>query len=179
VRDKLVETWNDPSGWWGWVITVQNGPIANRYAAAWPPPDAREPNLLLAALATLVLAPAAPALWFAERGIRRGRQADLRVGLAISFVSGLTFIVLAAAEALTLGHPDTAYASAVLVLLGFALIVVAIGLVMTAVVQIQAWLGYFTRLRYLAIQNLSLYWSFSAVTWLVVLVTVYVSPRLS
>src|SRR5688572_20451070 len=29
--DALTRTWTDPGGWTGWIITVQNGPIANRY----------------------------------------------------------------------------------------------------------------------------------------------------
>ena len=47
-----------------------------------------------------------------------------------------------------------------------------------AVVQIQAWLGYFNRWRFAAVENLALYWSFSALAWLVVLAVVYLSPRL-
>ncbi|MGE3912345.1 MAG: cytochrome c oxidase subunit I, partial [Chloroflexota bacterium] len=31
VSAALSKTWTDPGGWTGWIITVQNGPIANRY----------------------------------------------------------------------------------------------------------------------------------------------------
>jgi cytochrome c oxidase subunit I len=30
-RDRLLQTWTDPGGFHGWLITVQNGPISNRY----------------------------------------------------------------------------------------------------------------------------------------------------
>src|SRR6187402_1820177 len=32
--DPLLRTWKDPGGLYGWLTTVQNGPVVNRYLAA-------------------------------------------------------------------------------------------------------------------------------------------------
>jgi heme/copper-type cytochrome/quinol oxidase subunit 3 len=148
-------------------------------AGGWPPPGVEPPALGLALVSSVVLLPTAPALWFAERGIRHDSQTRLQLGLVTAFGAGLLFVLVSLAAAAGFGSVvDTAYGSAAIVLVGYMSVIAAIGVVMTGVVQVQAWLGYFTRLRYLAIQNLGLYWAFSVVGWLVVLVTVYVSPRL-
>ena len=49
---------------------------------------------------------------------------------------------------------------------------------LSTVTQLWAWLGYFTRWRYLAVQNTALYWWFVVASWLVVFAVVYLSPRL-
>ncbi len=33
-RDPLLRQWNDPEGLYGWLVTVQNGPVVNRYMFA-------------------------------------------------------------------------------------------------------------------------------------------------
>lgn len=33
-KDPLLRTWHDPDGLYGWLITVQNGPVVNRYLTA-------------------------------------------------------------------------------------------------------------------------------------------------
>jgi heme/copper-type cytochrome/quinol oxidase subunit 3 len=55
---------------------------------------------------------------------------------------------------------------------------VAGGLLMGVVVQAQAWLGYFNARRYLAVENVALYTSFTAAAWAVVAAVLYLSPRL-
>ena len=32
--DPLLRTWHDPDRFWGWITTVQNGPVVNRYMFA-------------------------------------------------------------------------------------------------------------------------------------------------
>ena len=33
-KDRLLRTWQDPAGLYGWLTTVQNGPVVNRYLTA-------------------------------------------------------------------------------------------------------------------------------------------------
>ena len=33
-RDPLLRTWHDPDRLYGWLVTVQNGPVVNRYMFA-------------------------------------------------------------------------------------------------------------------------------------------------
>jgi heme/copper-type cytochrome/quinol oxidase subunit 3 len=49
---------------------------------------------------------------------------------------------------------------------------------MSAVVQVQVWLNYFNARRYLAVENVALYTSFTAAAWVVVAAVLYLSPRL-
>jgi heme/copper-type cytochrome/quinol oxidase subunit 3 len=48
---------------------------------------------------------------------------------------------------------------------------------MNVVVQVRAWLGHFTADRHLAVTNAGLYWHFVDAVWIVVFVSLYLSPR--
>ena len=178
--------------WWAMVLALVVAAVALALlvfsyfylatsAVSWPPPGIEVPGFVIAVLASVALLPSAPALWLAQRGVRAGQQHWPRFGLGAALGCGVAFLMAQAVEYVSIpaAYLDHAYGSAVLVLWGFVSFMVAIGLVMTAVVLVQAWLGYFTRQRYLAIQNLTMYWSFTAVAWLIVVATVHVSPRLA
>jgi heme/copper-type cytochrome/quinol oxidase subunit 3 len=146
----------------------------------WPPAGIGRPDLLLPALSTAVLLASALPAFLAEWGIRRGRQGWLVAGLAGVFGSGLLFLGLQIAEYTTLefSHVTNAYGSAFFLLTWYATLLAFIGLVIGGVVQVQAWLGYFNRYRFTAVQNLVMYWYFTIVAWLVVFGVIYLSPHL-
>ena len=127
----------------------------------------------------VLLLSAVPAV-FAERGIRAGSQGRLVLGLAGSFGLGVLFLGLLIFDFARVPFtPGTnAYASAFFTLAGAHTCLVAGGLVMFTVVQLQAWLGYFNRLRFLAVQTTAMFWYFVVVSWLFVLAVAYVSPYL-
>jgi heme/copper-type cytochrome/quinol oxidase subunit 3 len=119
-------------------------------------------------------------MWLADRGIRRGNQGLLGLGLAGGFGLGGAFLGLQVAEHATLpfSHTTNAYGSIFFLLAWFETVLVAAGLVMSGVVQLQAWLGYFTRYRFGAVENLAMYWYFTAAAWLVVAGVIYGAPHL-
>jgi heme/copper-type cytochrome/quinol oxidase subunit 3 len=53
---------------------------------------------------------------------------------------------------------------------------VAGGLLVGAFALAQAWCGYFNRWRHLAVENFFVYWTFTAVHWLLIGTVLYVTP---
>ena len=146
----------------------------------WPPAGLPHPDLLLPGIATVVLLASAAQMLLAERGIRAGSQGRLVLGLAGAYGLGALFLGLQMVDFARVPFtPGTnAYGSAFFTLAGTHAALAAAGLVMGIVVQLQAWLGYFNRLRFLAVQTTAMFWYFVLVSWLVVLAVAYVSPYL-
>jgi cytochrome c oxidase subunit I+III len=177
------------SVWWVMVLTLVVAAVAlslfvfsyyylRSGAAFWPPPGIDRPDLLLPSLATGVLLASGLPMLLADRGIRQGHQGRLRLGLAGAWGAGAFFLALQVVEYSTLpfSHTTNAYGSVFYLLSWYAFLLVLIGLIVGAVVQLQAWLGYFSRLRFGAVENSALLWYFAIVTWLVVFGVIYVSP---
>ncbi|HSB53064.1 MAG TPA: cytochrome c oxidase subunit 3 [Gemmatimonadales bacterium] len=144
---------------------------------AWPPTG--EPELRLALPNTLILLLSSGTIWWAEAGIRRGRQGRLRLGLLLTFVLGAVFLSIQVAE---YGHLDfsprtDAYGSLFYTITGFHGAHVVVGLLMLLVVQLRAWLGHFGPGHHLAVTNTAWYWHFVDVVWLAVFTSLYLSPR--
>ena len=178
-------------GWWTMahivlVIFVSTACLVFSYfylranAPAWPPAGVSRPELLLPGLATLATLSCAAAAHWAERGIRRGRQTQLKLGLAAALAFVVAVIVLLGLDWGRSGLSPTAhaYGSLVLALVGFQGTLLVGGLVLIGVVLAQALLGYFDRHRFLAVQNTALYCAALTVNWLVTAAVVYLSPYL-
>ena len=152
--------------------------LASMARGAWPPDGA--PDLKLALPNTIILIVSSGTIWWAESGIKKGKQGQLRLGLAVTLVLGIIFLVL---QALEYSHktftPATdAYGSLFFTITGFHGAHVFAGLLMNVVIQIWAWLGQFTARRHLAVSNVVMYWHFVDVVWIVVFVSLYLTPRL-
>jgi heme/copper-type cytochrome/quinol oxidase subunit 3 len=145
---------------------------------AWPPAGVALPRFGLIVPATvLLLGSSLPIVW-AEHGIRRGRVGVLRLGLLIAWVMAAIFIAMELWEWTHLGlRPgDNIYASLFFTITGLHLAHVSAALLMGAYLQLRAALGHFSARRFLAVENVALYWHFVDVVWIVVFLTVYVSP---
>ncbi len=176
-------------GWWGMLITIAVLAVGSAClifsyyyllvsSGAWPPPSIDRPALPLATLAMVLLFATAPLARWAEVGIRQGRRGVAAAGLGASFalsaVSGALLLVDLARAGFT--HQTNAYGSAFFALAGFQCLLLAGGLIVSAVVQVQTWLGYFNRFRYLAIQNAALYQYFVVANGLVTAAVLYLTP---
>lgn len=152
--------------------------LASMATGAWPPGGA--PDLKLALPNTVILIISSGTIWWAESGIKKEKQGRLRLGLSVTLVLGIVFLALQALEYShkTFTPATSAYGSLFFTITGFHGAHVFAGLLMNIVVQIWAWRGQFTARHHLAVSNVVLYWHFVDVVWIVVFVSLYLTPRL-
>ena len=182
-------------GWWGMVMLIATeamlfGSLIAAYfyirfgsGPVWPPDGIEIPTLELPLIMSVILFSSSIPIHIAERAVKKGRQRTLRWGLLIGFLLGAVFLGIQIGieypEKLREFSPtDNAYGSLFYTLTGFHGLHVAIGLAISAWVQVRAWRGAFDEHRHLTVQNFVLYWHFVDVVWLFVLSTIYLSPNL-
>jgi heme/copper-type cytochrome/quinol oxidase subunit 3 len=178
------------TGWWGMLLLIATE--ATLFAcllfsyfyvrsalSTWPPGGIDKPDLTLPLPMTGLLLLSSVAVWWGERGIRRGNLGHLMLGLALGFLLGGSFLGLQAIEYShkTFSLQTNVYGSLFFTITGFHGLHVLVGLIMSAVVQVRAWLGHFDARRHLAVQNFGLYWHFVDVVWLFVFASLYLSPH--
>jgi heme/copper-type cytochrome/quinol oxidase subunit 3 len=179
------------SGWWGTVMLVATEAsffayllfsyfyLASLARGAWP--TAGAPDLTLAVPNTIILLSSSGTMLWAEAGIRRDNLGRLRLGLLITFLLGTAFLVIQAVEyhRKTFTPQTDAYGSLFFTITGFHGAHVFVGLLMLLVLQARAWLTGFVEHRYVAVQNVALYWHFVDAVWVAVFFSLYITPRLT
>jgi len=176
-------------GWWVMALVITTEAMLFAYllfsyyylgsmsVGAFPPDG--PPELKLTLPNTIILLVSSGTFWWAERGIRAGNQTRLRVGMAITLLLGIAFLVIQGIEysrkSFTLQH--NAYAGLFFTITGFHGAHVFIGLLMNVVVQVWAWRGWITERRHLAVTNAAMYWHFVDAVWLAVFFSLYITPR--
>jgi len=178
------------SGWWGMLTVIATEAtlfayllfsyfyIASHAQGAWPPHGM--PKLDLAIPCTILLVAGSFTMWWAERGIDRGKPVQLMIGIAVSLVLGLAFIALEGLEWAGESFHLTSgvYSSLFFTITGFHLAHVAVGLIVLAVLFLWTALGLFDAKRHSAVSIGVLYWHFITIVWLAVFFTFYIAPRL-
>jgi heme/copper-type cytochrome/quinol oxidase subunit 3 len=156
-------------------LRFKSGPV-------WPPPPLEKPTLALPIAMSIVLLSSSIPMHFAESGIKRGRQARLKLGLALSFVLGATFLGLQSFEYVEkvkeLLPTMNSYGSLFYTITGFHGFHVFIGLVLNLWTQTRAWRNHFDSERHLTVQNVAMYWHFVDAVWVFIFLSLYVSPHL-
>jgi heme/copper-type cytochrome/quinol oxidase subunit 3 len=149
-------------------------------AEEWPVGGLETPKLLVPSINTVLLVGSSIPMWRADASIRKGNQAGLRAGLMIALLMGIAFLALQFREFynMTFRADENAYASLFIVIIGFHGAHLFVGLLMNAMAQVRAWLGHFDQRRYLAIQNVSLYWHFVDLVWVFIFAFIYISPHI-
>lgn len=139
------------------------------------------PDLKLVLPNTIILLVSSGTMYLAERGIRKGSQAQLRIGMAVTLLLGIIFLVLQGIEYSNkkFAFQTDAYSGLFFTITGLHGAHVFVGLVINVVVQVWAWRGWFTADRHLAVTNAAMYWHFVDAVWIVVFVSLYITPRLS
>jgi heme/copper-type cytochrome/quinol oxidase subunit 3 len=180
-------------GWWGMACVCATEAAFFAYlitsyfylavrSSAWPPAGIDKPQLKLPLIMTATLLSSSVALWWGEQGIKKGRQAQLRLGTIIAAVLGMTFLALQWKEYHEkLRHflPQThAYASTFFTITGFHGAHVAFGLLLILLMLLRAFSGHFDAEKHLGVKVTSLYWHFVDAVWLVIVACLYLSPRL-
>ena len=152
--------------------------LASMANGAWPPGGS--PPLQLALPNTVILVVSSGTMWWAEAGIRKGKQWQLRLGLAVTLILGMIFLALQLLEysRKTFTPASGAYGSLFFTITGFHGAHVVAGLLMNVVIQVWAWLGQFDARRHLAVSTIARYWHLVDVVWIAVLATLYLTPPL-
>ena len=160
------------------VVLLPPLQVARRVAAG----RIADPKLLKPAVMTVFLMTSSLTVWYGERAVRRDDMRGLRVGLALTFLLGIGFLVLQVTEYRELLreiHPSTdAYASSFFTITGLHGAHVAAGLLVLAWTQFFAWRGAYRSEEHVAVQTSALYWHFVHVVWLFLFLALYLSPRL-
>ncbi|MGH7277349.1 MAG: cbb3-type cytochrome c oxidase subunit I [Candidatus Rokuibacteriota bacterium] len=176
------------NGWWATVVlililTTALGTFVASYfylgdgTLAWAPV---QPQATLPGIATLVLLAGGGAMLAAVATLRRAKHAQRRLWLVLATLTGVGFIALTAwaYRASGLVAADTAYGSIVFGLLGFQWIVTVLALAMLTIAQLWAWLAPPDARGHAVLLNAALVQAFAVASWMVVALTVYVTPRL-
>jgi cytochrome c oxidase subunit III len=182
------------NGWWGMLLFIATeatifGVLFATYfylrfknMPQWPPDGIKQPTLGLPLLMSAFLLTSSIPMHVAELGVKKGKEAWLKGGLAVSFLLGAGFLVIM----LGLEYPEKlkeftaqtdVYGSLFFLITGLHGSHVFVGLVMNAWAQVKAARGRFDPNHHLTILNVAVYWHFVDAIWIFVFLTLYFSPR--
>jgi cytochrome c oxidase subunit 3 len=180
-----------PLGWWGMVVLIATEAtiflaLLGSYfflragSAEWPQGGIAPPELTRISVFSVLLIGSSVPLFWGEAAIEHGHVGKLRIALFVSFVMGLAFLTNQVLEFhdLDFNIRDNAYASIFIVTTGLHGLHVLGGLLISAVVQLKARLGWFTAERHLSVSVFALYWHFVDVVWIFVFSSLYLSAHL-
>jgi heme/copper-type cytochrome/quinol oxidase subunit 3 len=179
-----------PVGWWGMVTLIATEAtvftaLLSAYffiratSPTWPLGGIRPPDLPRISLFTLILVGSSVPLFWGEAAIRRGRVSQLRLGLFVSFSMGAAFLVNQVFEfhGLEFRASDNAYTSLFIVITGLHGLHVLAGLLISAVVQLKARLGWFDASHHVSVSVFALYWHFVDGVWIFVFASLYLAAH--
>ena len=180
-------------GWWAMVLLIFTEAtfftilltsywyLRFRHGTVWPPDGIKKPDLFLVLIMTPILLLSSGPMHWAELGIRRGRQWQLRLGLLLTCLMGAAFLALQGIEyasKLEEFTPRTdVYGTLFYSITGFHGIHVFVGLVMNLWLQYWAWKEAFSERSYLPVEVVVMYWHFVDAVWIFILGTIYLSPH--
>ena len=143
-------------------------------SGGWPPAGQVRPELVLPGLNTLVLVSSSFTMQWARRAIGRGQVATMRLGLRLTLVLGLAFIVIQGYEFATNGFGLSAgtFGSTFYTLSGFHVAHVLAGLGFMAILATRARRSLISQQYHTAVVAGTYYWHF------VVLVAVFLFSTL-
>jgi heme/copper-type cytochrome/quinol oxidase subunit 3 len=177
--------------WWGMLLFLINeatlfGALVASYfflATAnptWPPAGVEKPTLRLPLIMTAALLSSSGTLIYGERRLRRGVRGQYRLGVLGTIVLGLVFLALQTKEYVeklhTLTPSQSSYASIFYTITGLHGAHVFFGLMFLSWALLREIRGTATA-ESAGLKNASLYWHFVDGVWLVILTSLYLSPR--
>lgn len=187
-----------PSGrslaWWGMVLFIATETtfiavllgsyfyLRFGYKGAWPPPPADLPDLGRAAVMTVLLVPTVITMVLAERALRRDRQGQGASWLAATVALGSLYLLVQwveIADTLPGLTPTTnVYGSLYYLIHGIDALHVLVGVLITMGLLGAALRDTYGPRHHEHVAVTRLYWYFVIATWLSVLVTLYLVPRI-
>jgi cytochrome c oxidase subunit 3 len=143
----------------------------------WPP-EGFELPVYLALLNTVILVTSSFSMHWALQAVKRGNRSGLIAGLTLTFLLGLTFLLIQAREYTRLGFApyDNAFGSTFYGLTGLHGAHVFVGLNLLLYALVRSVRGHYgpEPEKHLGVELPGIYWHFVDVMWIIVYVTVYV-----
>ncbi len=180
-----------PTAWWGMAVVIMTEAMIfvillasylflRAASKQWPLGDIEVPDLKFALPFSFVLWGSSIPIFWAEASIRNGHVGRMRIGVAISFVMGLSFFLFTLYDfnELHFGWRTNAYGSIYYTIVGLHAFHVFVGLGLSVMVSVKAWLGRYDRGRHASAEVFFLYWHFVDVVWLAVFPIVFLSPHI-
>jgi cytochrome c oxidase subunit 3 len=151
--------------------------VANK--GPWPPAPYEDARPAYVALVnTLILVTSSFTMHWALHSVKRNHRSGLIGGLLLTFLLGLTFLLIQAREYTRLGFSprDLAFGSTFYGLTGLHGMHVFVGLNLLLYALIRAIRGHYSAEpeKHLGVEIPGIYWHFVDVMWIVVYVTVYI-----
>lgn len=127
------------------------------------------------AINTLILLSSGATVTWAHWSLKRDNRLQLKIGLALTILLGVTFIVLQAYEYFLADFnlKTGIYGATFYMLTGFHGAHVTLGVIMLVVILGRVIAGHFSEKRHFAFEAVSWYWHFVDVVWLLLFVFVY------
>jgi heme/copper-type cytochrome/quinol oxidase subunit 3 len=180
-----------PTAWWGMVVLITTEAMVflallSAYffvragAPVWPPPGITAPELHRTIVFTVVLLGSSIPVFWMEHALHRGHVRQVAISLAIAFLMGAAFLgnTIFDFRNMEFGIEENAYASLFWVIIGLHGIHVAIGLLMSATVQVKVWTGRITPEHHVTPEVFALYWHFVDGVWIFVFSSLILSPHI-
>jgi heme/copper-type cytochrome/quinol oxidase subunit 3 len=176
-------------GWWGmWMIVLTEAALfaylffsyfytAVQFDKSWLPQD-QPPSMRYTLPATIVIVLSSVSMWYANRSLRRGARGGNALGLAVTLVLGIVFVVLQCLDwsAKSVTPRSYSYGSLYFTITGFHVAHVAAGVLMLLAILAWSLLGYFGPRRNTPVVVTALYWHFVVVTGVVSFITFDLTP---
>jgi heme/copper-type cytochrome/quinol oxidase subunit 3 len=149
--------------------------------AAWPPAGVEDPSLPVAAVCVALVAAAWLQTQRALRAIQDDDGSGLRTRLVLALLLGVGGVGVLVRDLLGLGFGSTdhAYGSVFHTLAGFAIAVTVIALVMAAAIIGYGLRGEYNARRFSPVENVSRFWTATAVIWTGTIAVLYGTPYLT
>lgn len=176
------------TAWWGMIFFILTEATLfaflfftyyyiGSYHSRWPPNGA--PELRLAVINTIILVLSSVPMWLAERAVRRGRVARFSYLLGAVLIMGIAFLIIEATEwsRQSFTPATNVYGSLFFTITGFHFAHVVLGLLMVVAMLYRVLANSLDLRRPVAAKNVAAYWHFVGVVWVVLFLTIYISPR--
>jgi heme/copper-type cytochrome/quinol oxidase subunit 3 len=187
-----VEVTGHSMEWWGMILFIASEALifANFIAAylyleirnwnngAWKLPS----DITYPIINTIILICSSFPVHLAGRGIARGNQNQLKLGLFLTILMGAVFLGGQVFEYSGLfGNfgftpQSSIFGSAFFTLTGFHGLHVTVGAIFLLICLIRSMRGDFTAKKHFAVQAAEMYWHFVDIVWVIVFSLIYLAP---
>jgi heme/copper-type cytochrome/quinol oxidase subunit 3 len=177
--------------WWGMILFIASEALifANFIASYlyleirnWNGPAWHLPSeIIYPIINTIILICSSFPVHLAGRGIVRGNQRQLKIGLFLTILMGAIFLGGQVYEysglfGMQFTQSASIFGSAFFTLTGFHGLHVTVGAIFLLICLIRSLRGDFTAKNHFAVQAAEMYWHFVDIVWIVVFSMIYLAP---